>query len=427
MKQLLLLSLVAVAMAGCSDGDSASEGAGGAGGGGPVDGPTYYADVKPLIDAKCANCHVEGGIGPFPLTTYAEVLDHKGAIKAAVANKTMPPWMAADDCNTYLNDRSLDDAQIDAIVGWADAGGLEGDPSTEAPPLDLGDTRALSRVDVELGMQAEFQMTEEPDEYRCFVLDWPADTDQFVTGIGVKPGNPAVVHHVIAFVATPNMLAEVQELDDASEGPGYPCFGGPGFRGDWLGAWAPGGAGYDYPPGTGIPVEAGSKIVMQVHYNSLTAGKQPDLTTLQIKMDDAVDHEAVLQPWTNPAWLSGDSMMIPAATKDVKHSWDMDPTPYMSNGNPMLIHSPLLHMHELGQSARLSIYRADGSETCLLDIPAWNFHWQGGYALKDPVLLQPGDRVHLECTWDNPTMNDIAWGEGTGDEMCLGGFYYTVP
>jgi hypothetical protein len=83
-------------------------------------------------------------------------------------------------------------------------------------------------------------------------------------------------------------------------------------------------------------------------------------------------------------------------------------------------------MHQLGKSARLSILRDGGDEECLLDIPAWDFHWQGGYALAETVRFEPGDKIHLECTWDNPTMEQVTWGEGTGDEMCLGGFYYTL-
>src|SRR5690349_16461633 len=42
----------------------------------PPDGLTYYADAKPILDARCGSCHVEGGIAPFPLTTYAEVVDY---------------------------------------------------------------------------------------------------------------------------------------------------------------------------------------------------------------------------------------------------------------------------------------------------------------------------------------------------------------
>ena len=164
-----------------------------------------------------------------------------------------------------------------------------------------------------------------------------------------------------------------------------------------------------------------------MHYNSLTGGPAPDHTSIRFRLDDSVSQEAFLQPWANPSWLVGDTMLIPAATSDVRHSFGQDPTVWFSGGKSIQLHSVGLHMHQLGKTARLSIQRADAGETCLLDIPEWDFHWQGGYGFKSPVTLNPGDRLFLECSWDNPTMSDVTWGEGTGDEMCLGVFYYTVP
>jgi hypothetical protein len=415
--------VLALALVGC--GDSGGEGAAGGGGAGAT-GPTYWADVKPIVDAKCNGCHVPGGIAPFALTTYEEVSGHQSAIRAAVEARTMPPWPADPGCNDYLNDRSLTDEQIATIVAWVDAGAAAGDAALEGPPLDPGDTRALSRVDVEIGMAEPYTMVEQPDEYRCFVLDWPRTERAFVTGFGAQPGNGAVVHHVIAFVAPPSQVAEVDALDAADPAPGYQCFGGPGFNGQWMGAWAPGNTGYDYPPGTGIPVEAGSKVVLQLHYNALTAGAQPDQTAVRLKVDSAVEDEAVIQPWTNPVWVGGIGMTIPPMSAGVTHTFDQDPTAWLTGGDAIVIHSPMLHMHTLGRAGRLSILRADGTEECLLSISAWDFHWQGAYPLRVPVRFNPGDEIHLECTWDNPTTNEVKWGEGTTDEMCLGGFYYTL-
>lgn len=413
--------LVVVGMSG-GCGDDAGTGAGGGG----SEQLTYYRDTKPILDAKCGSCHLEGGIAPFSLTTYAEVKEHASAVKSAVENRTMPPWLASGDCNEYADDRSLSDEQIDVIARWVDGGTVEGDPADEGPPLESPSSRALSRIDLELGMAAPYEMQLEPDDYRCFVIDWPEAEPTYVTGFGALPGNDAVVHHVIAFLATPEQVADAEALDEAEPGDGYTCYGGPGFRSDWIGAWAPGTQGIDFPEGTGIRIEPGSKVVMQVHYNSLTAGPQPDQTGLAFKLDATVAKEAKLQPWANPQWLSGDNMSIPAASQGVSHSWGQDPTQFFSGGKPITIYSPMLHMHQLGKSARLSIRHADGSETCLLDIPSWNFHWQGSYGLLDPAVLAPGDELFLSCTWDNPTMEQVTWGEGTNDEMCLGGFYYTV-
>lgn len=394
---------------------------------------TYYKNVKPIFDAKCGKCHTEGGIAPFATDDPTVVAEYAPLIKIAVENKTMPPWLAGDGCTDYVADRSLDDAQIATIGQWADAGAPIGDPADVGAPLDTGPDYALSRVDLSLEMPVEYTAKITPDEYRCFVVDWPEEATKFATGFRAKPGNAAVVHHVIAYVAGPGQAAAVDQLDAADDGPGYQCFGGYDPTGNtldpqqvsFLGGWAPGGPGNDFPKGTGVRIEPGAKVMLQVHYNSLTAGVQPDRTRIEVKLDDQVEKEAWIQPWTNPQWLSGDAMLIPAGQKDVVHKFEIDPTPYISGGDAITVYSATLHMHVLGKSGRIWIDHEGGSSECLLDIPRWNFHWQNPFGFAEPKLIAPGDRLGVECHWDNTTASDVVWGEGTTDEMCVGFLYMT--
>ena len=194
---------------------------------------------------------------------------------------------------------------------------------------------------------------------------------------------------------------------------------------DRIGSWAPGSHGTDFPPDTGLPVEPGSKIVLQVHYNTLAAGAQPDRTSIDVRLADSVGKEAWIQPWTNPTWITQDAMQIPAGEMDVEHKFVFDPTQYISDGQPFTMYSAGLHMHTLGSRGKLEIWRDGGDKECLLDIPRWDFHWQGAYGFAEPKRFNPGDQLFIECHWDNTTPNDISWGEGTGDEMCLGAFYLT--
>lgn len=111
---------------------------------------------------------------------------------------------------------------------------------------------------------------------------------------------PRVVHHVIAFLVAPSTCRRFQALDDAAPGPGYTCFGSSGINGnEWLGAWAPGSRGRTshQAPASAL---AGSKIALQIHYNSLTAGPQPDTTSIDFKIDDTVEKEGRIEPWANP-------------------------------------------------------------------------------------------------------------------------------
>lgn len=88
----------------------------------------------------------------------------------------------------------------------------------------------------------------------------------------------------------------------------------------------------------------------------------------------------------------------------------------------------MLHMHELGTIGRVAILRADGSTDCLLNITRWDFHWMADYYFATPVRLEPGDKVYVECHWDNTEANQkVVNGElltprtlrwATDDEMC---------
>jgi hypothetical protein len=85
-------------------------------------------------------------------------------------------------------------------------------------------------------------------------------------------------------------------------------------------------------------------------------------------------------------------------------------------------------MHTHGTSARFDIHRGGEAtnKECMLDIPSWDFHWQGAYPFKTAKTFNPGDTLYLECHFDNSKgTTDLNWGEGTGDEMCLGAFYVT--
>ncbi|RMH44991.1 MAG: monooxygenase [Deltaproteobacteria bacterium] len=427
--------VVAVASAcGASDGDGT--------GGGPDAGVsgdvTYYQDIKPIVDAKCVRCHVDGGVAPFGLEGYEAVRDRAGVSLLEIEADRMPPWKANHDCNDYVGDFSLTDHEKALFATWVDQGTPEGDPSKPGDPIPVEDTR-LSRVDLTLSMPEAYTARtarDYTDDYRCFVIEWPAEftTTKYVAGFKAVPGHLGTVHHVIAYYATPEQAQAYYDLDAEDPQPGYQCFGGPGGPAQtWIGGWAPGGQGFDMPPGTGMPIEPGSLIVLQVHYNTLYEAPQPDITSVQFKLEDAVDREVWTQPWANPQWLSGTSMHIPAGEKDVVHSWQFDLT-WLTNGDPLLIYSAGLHMHNLGTRGISTIRRADGGEDCLIQIDDWDFDWQDGYGLRTPARFNPGDQLYLECHWDNSPENqvvvdgqprppqDVYWGDGSTDEMCLGVF-----
>jgi hypothetical protein len=443
--RLLSISLAMIAAtAACGGGDDD-----GPGGDGTDDGDddgaaavTYYKDVKPLVDAKCTGCHSPEGIAPFSLLTLDDVDRRAELMLEAIEADVMPPWPPNADCNDYHADRSLSAEQKALFRAWVDGGRAPGDAASPGPPLDVERVQ-LSRVDAELTMSAAYTPqtnAQKSDDYRCFVIPWEEAETRFITGFRAVPGNAKVVHHVIAFLARPDDVAAFQQLDAREPGDGYTCFGGAGGVSEdvWLGSWAPGTLGSDMPAGTGLRVDPGSAIILQVHYNVLSAAAEPDRTRIQFKLDETVEDPSLIQPWANRDWLSGNSpMLIPAGAADTRHAFVADATYAPAIGGNFTLHTAGLHMHQLGTRATATVIRANGTRECVLQIDDWNFHWQGSYALREPIEFRRGDQLSVECHFDNspenqPIVNgtrrvprDVTWGEGTSDEMCLGIFYAT--
>ncbi len=398
-------------------------------------GPTYRRDIAPLFAERCVGCHREGGIALYPLDTYNDVRPAARAILALVGSRLMPPWDAATGCSHYADDDSLDDAQIGMVASWIAAGMPEGDgpaPSAgvHAPP------RSPSRIDLTIALP-EFRPTGlDATESRCFVVDWPLAGRSFVAGFAVTPGDEnRMVHRVVAHRASPSDAAAARAREGADGRAGYSCAGGPGWPlPSLLGTWTPGIFGEDFPDGTGLRVEPGESVVVQVLYVLSYRGASVDRSTrVHFRLEEQVAREARFITWTHPGWMAEGGFRLPAY--ELSRVDASDDVAVLTGGVAAEVHRVGLQMHDLGRSARLAVRHSDGATSCLLQHSLWRPSWQRGHALEAPLKLQPGDLLELGCQFDNtvgPSHGlafvpvDTFWGEGPRDEMCLATLYLTA-
>jgi hypothetical protein len=380
-------------------------------------GPTYAADVAPLLDQHCTSCHSPGRIAPFSLLTFEDARARADAIKRATASRTMPPYAVDNggDCNTYKAARWLSAAEIATFAAWADRGAPEGTPtSSRQPPPE----QQLAESTHELDIGTPYvPRVDKPDDYRCFVVDAGVSDDAFLTAYQVMPGDARVVHHVILYGLTDaDAEKRALDLDAAEEGAGYTCFGGPGVGGGFgfLAAWAPGTNVTRYPEGTGLSVRGGRKSVLQIHYNT-GAGARPDRTRIRLKIEPKVAKEAFVLPLANL------DLDLPPRSGDVTQSAETTVKP----GPTYHLLGVFPHMHTMGKS--LVVERTRGTEkSCVTRVPKWSFHWQEFFFYERAIDFLPGDLARISCTYDTSAATErVKWGEGTADEMCLAGFYFT--
>src|SRR5262249_7543458 len=102
-------------------------------------------------------------------------------------------------------------------------------------------------------------------EYQYIVIPTGFTEDKWVERAEVRPGNRAVVHHVIAFIREPGS----QWLKDAQPGvPFVPDKKGRGMANDTIAGYAPGKIPDVWKPGQARLVKAGSDIILQMHYTA---------------------------------------------------------------------------------------------------------------------------------------------------------------
>ncbi len=62
--------------------------------------------------------------------------------------------------------------------------------------------------------------------------------------------------------------------------------------------------------------------------------------------------------------------------------------------------------------------KANGQTIVMHDQP-FKFGEQGTYALNPPLTLSTGDTVTTTCTYTNPSLRSVTFGESTNNEMCF--------
>ena len=286
-----------------------------------------------------------------------------------------------------------------------------------------------------------------------------------------EPDQTEVVHHGIITLASAELRQQAEFWDSLEPGPGWTCYGGNGLStadGGYeigLGGWAPGAQPARRPPGYATPLNPGDFIVVQIHYHYDDDDIPADLSRMVFDLASPEEVEAnggSFAQLTSQLYLG--AAEIPCVDGDTHPLCDRDaaldrveelygafgrglaegltrqcgyvPEDFaemnqgeawsscdLAIGNPGRIVSIGAHMHELGQSFRMTLHPDTPDEVVLLDIPDWSFEWQFGYSPVDDIVIERGDIVRVECSWGRDrapyeAVGYILWAEGTGDEMC---------
>lgn len=420
-----------------SSDDPADDGATDDGGDGTA-AVTYYRDVYPILQSRCAGCHREGGIGTF---TLDEDPDNAQAYAPLIAINTaariMPPFLPGELSPALRDDMRLTDDEIAILSAWSEAGAPLGDPADKVavePPAGF----PLDDPDIAFDIGVDY--TPDPaltDDYRCFAVPIDVAARRMSIGYRITPGSASVVHHVIVSLLSADDGQALADLDAESERAGWPCFGGPVPQDSGIevvgriGSWTPGQDGRLTYPGTATAVPANVIAVVGMHYNTLN-GSDSDRTRVEVFLEPEETQSALL-PLGAAGAVSRD-IEIPAGESEVRVSATRTIAEWRGGtgaGEAWAV-GAAAHGHLLMTRHRLTLNAGTDRERILLDIPRWSFHWQGQWLYQKPIQVRADDTLTIDCTYDNSPEHrsevgldaqseTVTWGEGTTDEMCIGG------
>lgn len=411
---------------------------------------TFWKDVHPILQARCVACHRVGGIAPMNFDAATgdrptddgvaeEVAALAGQIDDAVARGVMPPWPAtALTPPTREHDPVLEDERA-ILAAWRDARAPVGDPA-DAPAIPAREPFPITTPpDLVLNTGVDYTPPagERDDHYRCFAAPMSLPSDRMLIGWRYVPGVPEQVHHAILTLVDGADLGKLQQLDDQTTEPGWPCSGA-GVDGaiartvGRIGTFTPGKDGQVFFPGTAARVPSGSVVLFSIHYNTSHVPRpRPDRSTVELFFappgGPRLERLGQISTTTREIEIPANAASTTVVNEVVVGE---SGTGALADGERFLV-GAFLHMHQLAVRARITLNKGLASERVLLDIEPWRFAWQFDYTYVEPIAVRTGDTLTQECTYDNsrehrlaeglePTSIEVRYGERSTDEMCLG-------
>ncbi len=320
----------------------------------------------------------------------------------------MPPWHAStSEGGPFVGARVLSEAEKKTLIAWAEASCPEGDAKDEPPAKLWSSDWALGPPDLVIEAPEAYTLDSSGrDEHRVFVIPSGLTEGKWVSAVDFRPGNPKVVHHILAAF---DVTGRARSLDKNDPGPGYKTFAGygtlpsglPFLPSGGLSGWAPGKMPNELPKGVGRYVPAGADVLLQVHYHK--SGKsETDRSAIGLyfakgTIDKQLQAGIVMPP--RPGLLARPRLKIPAgeANYEVKGTW--------TAGYDAHLLSVIPHMHWLGKDFVLEAVFPDGARRTLIKIDDWDFNWQGTYEFAAAVAIPKGTRIEMGAHFDNSEKN----------------------
>ncbi len=274
------------------------------------------------------------------------------------------------------------------------------DASPDAPPAEDGAVRIET---------SEIIVEPYQDIIYCYVGTFRSDVDRLAIDYAAMYEDPTYGHHVQF-----NGIREGADGLDVPDGTLIDCTDGQAIMlatqqilsfNEVIGER--GGGRMVLPEGTAVPVEPGSRWLIEVHVVNPTARRVRTHGVLDLRF---VDPEAV-QEWASAWTFNRSGFQLPpgeASTVEVDCAWPQEATVFALMG----------HMHERGTSMRVDAITPDGNRSMLYEVAEWEPIYRDAPLFTDlsgGQTFPAGTRFITTCNYFNDTSTTLRFP----DEMCV--------
>jgi len=321
----------------------------------------FDREIVRILDSRCVNCHMEGGIA-FPLSTYEETWLRGRSIRTEILRRHMPPWPAVAGYGDFANENGLTLRETQFMISWVE--GL-GPRNAGTVFLNVNDPKAVARQDVRAAAHVGHWQLGDPDLMRPLessridarqgdvvrrsIVDLGLSSERRIRAVEYLPGDRRVVRAAVF---------SVQQT------------------GQWLGSWTPWYGFTKLPDGVAARLPAGSRVVADVYYRG-AAESIVDRGTLGLYFADRPNTETrgtdlVIQASSDgPGTFRG----VAAITADTR-VWALKPE---IDGDVT--------------SLEVSARRPDGGTDILLYARDVAAAWPTPFIFKTPTLVRRGSQL----------------------------------
>jgi hypothetical protein len=382
--------------------------------------PTFTKDIAPIFQQKCETCHRADGMAPFSVATYEDARPYLKSIGQRVGTHQMPPWNIDKTVGiqSFKNDRSLSDDQINTILKWVNNGGPMGDLKDMPAPMKWPEGQGWQeelkwgKPDLVVTSPAWDVPAEGQDAWWRPAVPTGLTEPRWVRAIEIRPVTVQmrkVTHHALA------------RLQQKEEGLDPALFtNDPNVAGDGLFMeWAVGKNADEMRPDSGRLMLPGSTISFEMHYHSVgeeVKNAQVELAVWFYPKGQEPKHREVLALFN----AYGSTLDIQPNAITTTESF----VPLKQNAR---IENFQVHEHLRGRGMSMEALFPNGQRQMLSQVTDFNFNWMNMYIYADDSapLLPKGTILHLVAWWDNTKGNKnnpdpdqwVGHGDRTVDEM----------